>query len=220
MKRIEALSKLTVGIDTLLDIGTDHGYLLIDALSNHHIKRGIAADINEQPLNNAKKNIESAGLSDKVSFALSNGFLNIEDSFDGVAIAGMGMHLVKTILMQPHKVPHKYIVSVHTHIDQFREFLSENGFQIIDEVVVHEKFYYVLFVLVKKFQKLTKEDAYLGPILKRKVESISYYEHLLKLTTNLYVKVPNKRRKMLEVQINWLKNAINSLKSSVVLLEE
>ena len=39
MIRIKALSKQTKGIDTLLDIGTDHGYLLIDALKNGYIKK-------------------------------------------------------------------------------------------------------------------------------------------------------------------------------------
>ena len=41
MKRIEALSKHTKGIHTLLDIGTDHGYLLIDALHHGYIKKAL-----------------------------------------------------------------------------------------------------------------------------------------------------------------------------------
>ncbi|MDY0209841.1 MAG: class I SAM-dependent methyltransferase [Acholeplasma sp.] len=214
MKRIEALSKLTKGTNTLLDIGTDHGYLLIDALNNHYIQKGIACDINEQPLKNAYKNIKMAGLESQVSFVLSNGFLNVNEPYDGVVIAGMGMHLVKTILSQKHLTPNKYIVSVHNHLDQFRRFITDNGFKIENEEVIHEKFYYVLFVLTKNEEKLTEKQMFLGPVLQSKIEALSYYEHLLKINEELYQKVPTVRQQSLEVQIKWLKMAIKSLKAT------
>ncbi|PKK86982.1 MAG: hypothetical protein CVV63_02675 [Tenericutes bacterium HGW-Tenericutes-8] len=209
MKRIEAISKHTKGIHTLLDIGTDHGYLLIDALNHGYIKKGIAADINASPLKNAEKNIKAAGLDHLVEFRLSDGFLNIELDYDGVVIAGMGMHLVKSILSQPHKKPIKYIVSVHTHIDQFRAFLSESGFMILDETVVFERFYYVIFTLMFKQDTLTAMDIYLGPILKNKKESTQYYRHLLTINEKIMAVAPIKKRKILETHNNWLKDTIH-----------
>lgn len=209
MKRIEALSKHTKGINTLLDIGTDHGYLLIDALNHGYIKKGIAADINLSPLKNAEKNIKAAGLDHLVEFRLSDGFLSIDLDFDGVVIAGMGMHLVKSILSQPHKKPLKYIVSVHTHIDQFRAFLSQSGFMIIDETVIFERFYYVIFTLIKKQDTLTDMDIYLGPILKNKQDAKKYYLHLLSINEKIMEVAPIKKRKLLEIQSNWLKDAIH-----------
>ena len=214
MKRIQALSKRTKGIHTLLDIGTDHGYLLIDALKNNHIKKGIAADINDQPLNNARINIEKAGLSKDVIFRLSDGFKQIDLDYDGVVIAGMGMHLVKSILMQPHKEPKKYIVSVHTHIDQFRHFLSSSGFTIVDEDVVFEKFYYIIFTLIKKVTHLTDNEVYLGPFLKHKYEALPYYQHLLKINEKISKSAPKEKVEYLDVQNKWLKTAIQQLNVS------
>lgn len=212
MIRIKALSKQTKGIDTLLDIGTDHGYLLIDALKNGYIKKGIAVDINAKPLKNAFNNIKKEGLEQLVDFRLSDGFLNVDLDFDGVLIAGMGMHLVKTILSQPHKTPSKYIVSVHTHQNQFRAFLSESGFMIIDEHVVFEKFFYVIYTLIKKEQKLSDEDIFLGPILKTKKESLFYYVHLLNINESIMEKAPKTKKEYLNIQSSWLLSRIKDIK--------
>lgn len=212
MIRIKALSKQTKGIETLLDIGTDHGYLLIDALKNGYIKKGIAVDINAKPLKNAFNNIKKEGLEQLVDFRLSDGFLNVDLEFDGVLIAGMGMHLVKTILSQPHKTPSKYIVSVHTHQNQFRAFLSKSGFMIMDEQVVFEKFYYVIYTLTKKEQKLSDEDIFLGPVLKTKKEALLYYVHLLNINESIMIKAPKTKREYLDIQNRWLLSRIEVLK--------
>ena len=68
MTRIELLSSFTKGFDTICDIGCDHGYVIIDALNKYGIKHAIAADINEGPLNQAKKNAK--GLENKIDFIL------------------------------------------------------------------------------------------------------------------------------------------------------
>lgn len=213
MKRIEQIALLTKGIDTLLDIGTDHGYLIIEAIQKGYIKKAIGADINFLPLENAKKNISNSGLSDLVTFALSDGFLNVKDPYDGVVIAGMGMHLCKRILSQPHPFVKKYIVSVHTHLTQFRQFLSASGFEILDEHIVHEKFYYVIFTLIKNKVELDAEQQYLGPHLRYKKASLPYYEHLLKINQNIIKMASLNRVEYLDIQNNWLINAIESLKN-------
>ena len=73
MNRIDLIVSLTKGYDTVLDIGTDHGLVLKKALDLGYIKKGIASDINKEPLNQAKENLSSY----PVSFYLSDGFKNI-----------------------------------------------------------------------------------------------------------------------------------------------
>ena len=55
MSRISFIAKLTKGYDTVIDIGSDHGLVLKYALDNNFIKHAIASDINEGPLNRARK---------------------------------------------------------------------------------------------------------------------------------------------------------------------
>src|SRR5690625_4222163 len=81
--------------DYLLDIGTDHGYLIKDAFLKGKIKNAIATDINEEPLNNAKRNLKDFN----VKYILTDGFKKINEDYNTVVIAGMGGNLISNILL-------------------------------------------------------------------------------------------------------------------------
>ena len=98
-KRLDAVKSLVPKGSRLLDIGTDHASLPIDLVCSKKIKSAIASDVNSKPLMRAKEEIEKNGLSDKIKTVLSNGFENVDsDSFDCVAICGMGGHLIAEII--------------------------------------------------------------------------------------------------------------------------
>ena len=132
--RISAIVSLTKGINTLLDIGCDHGLVIKEALDNNYIKQGIASDINVGPLNSAKTNLKGY----PVKFVLSDGFLNINDNYDGVVIAGMGAHLICNILKNAPKDENiTYILQPNGRYEILRKYLSENNFKIINEILVY-----------------------------------------------------------------------------------
>ena len=56
--RIDALVEKTKGINTLLDIGCDHGYVILEAFKKDYIKKAIASDINIKPLRSAENNLK------------------------------------------------------------------------------------------------------------------------------------------------------------------
>ncbi|MCU0104670.1 class I SAM-dependent methyltransferase [Acholeplasma vituli] len=211
MTRIEALSKLTNGIDTLLDIGTDHGYVIIDALEKGYIKQAIACEVNPMPLENARQNIAASGLSDRVHFVLSNGFLNVIKPFDGVLIAGMGMHLIKDILLQPHTKAKKYILQANNHIDQLREFITNNDFRIVDEVSIFEKFHYVILVVEPGIMKLSQKECYIGPFLKNHPESLQYYLNLQRILSSNHMRATGEKKRQIAVKLDYLSEVISDL---------
>ena len=211
MTRIETLSALTKGIHTLLDIGTDHGYVIIDALKNGYIQKAIACDVNPMPLDNAQKNVVAAELSTQVEFALSNGFKDIKSTYDGVLIAGMGMHLLKDILSQPHVPARKYILQANNHIDQLREFLMNHHYHIIDEITVYEKFHYVILVCEIGEMKLSSKDIYIGPILKNKLTALFYFEHQLKILKRNFAHAKGEKKDDIQVKIAYLSEVITNL---------
>ena len=55
------------------DVGTDHGLLPIALLKSGKIERAYCSDINEGPLNSAKKNARAEGVFDKIEFLLCDG---------------------------------------------------------------------------------------------------------------------------------------------------
>lgn len=100
MNRLNLIASLSSGAKILCDVGCDHAYALEMALTKYDVLRGIASDINEMPLENAKKTLSKANLLDRVDFVLSNGFENINLEFDTAIISGMGGILIKDILTE------------------------------------------------------------------------------------------------------------------------
>ena len=182
MNRIELLASLSCFSSTLLDIGCDHAYVLIDALTKYDVKRGIAADIAAGPLNSAKENIKANNLENRVTFALSDGFKNIDEDFDTAIIAGMGGTLIAGILNDAkNKIDNKKLI-LEPNCDQYlvRKKLYELGFIITDEysIVDQNKYYEIICASQGDIYYSDFELKY-GPILlkKRYSEFIDYTYH-------------------------------------------
>lgn len=189
----------------LLDIGVDHGFLIKKAFDANKIKQAIAADINELPLENAKKNLSGYN----VSYILSDGFKNIKTNFDLVAIAGLGANTIIEILKAAPNNDITYILQANNKVERLRDYLTNNEYKIIDELIVLENDrYYIIIKAIKGHQALTDIEKYLGPILMTKVSSKPYYEHKLQ---QFYYLINHKGAKELSFnkEINYLKSAIN-----------
>ena len=174
-KRLSFLSSLLKGYDTVLDIGTDHGLVLKEAIDLGYIKKGIAADIGELPLKSAMKNLRGYD----VEFIQSDGFKDIKSTYDAVLIAGMGVYTIMDILNEPH-LENIYFLQPNDKHDVLRVYLMENGYRITDEYVIYDKFYYVIIKAIKGKMILTDEDIYVGPLLKTKKQSKKYYQSQIK----------------------------------------
>ncbi|MBR6681678.1 MAG: SAM-dependent methyltransferase [Clostridia bacterium] len=126
----------------LADVGTDHGKLPIYLAQIGKIKRAVASDINEMPLNKAVGNVKKHGLEDKIETFLTNGLVGIERfSPDCVVIAGMGGELIEQILTDAtiDKSGVSFVLQPMTKEAHLREYLSENGFEIYDEHIVKDR---------------------------------------------------------------------------------
>ncbi|WP_244835194.1 class I SAM-dependent methyltransferase [Clostridium sp. BJN0001] len=138
--------------ETIIDVGTDHGYIPIYLLKKNIIKHAVASDINEGPLKKARINASIEGVSDRIDFKLGSGLEVLEDDEPECAlIAGMGANLIrdilenniskvkklKTIILQPAQNP-----------EVLREHLYNNCYEILDEdICFDENKYYELFVV-------------------------------------------------------------------------
>jgi len=127
--------------DRVADIGCDHGYLGIYLLTHHMASSVIAADINEMPLQSAMHNGEKYGLSDKMSFHLSDGVQNVPHDFDTLVCAGMGADTMVSILeAAPWLRDPKYrlILQCQSKTPMLRQYLSDQGFSITEETVLRD----------------------------------------------------------------------------------
>lgn len=157
--------------ERVADIGCDHGYLGIYLLQKGIARSVIAADINEGPLQSAVRNAEKFGVSENISFYLSDGARNIPRDFDTLICAGMGGDTMVHILQcAPWLNNEKYrlILQCQSKTPVLRRYLSENGWRIAEESVLRDgKFLYTVMEVWYQpdYPRLTVGEWYFPPAL-------------------------------------------------------
>lgn len=141
-KRLKAISDLCTEVDTIVDVGTDHGFVAIDLANKHIANTIIASDIKEGPLNSCKANIDKylSDNSSKIELMLQDGISNIDKNREiGVVIAGMGYDMMAKILSNIEEYNYKYLIlSPHTKITELIKFLDKKSIKIIENKTVFE----------------------------------------------------------------------------------
>lgn len=146
------------------DVGTDHGYLPIYLINKGICEKAIAADINEGPLNAARKNIAQTRVKDKIETVLSDGLKNIENA-DCITIAGMGGELMCDILSCRKEGMKSFVLQPQRSYDVLRLYLAKNGFEIKKEAVAKEndKMYCAFYAeYTGKAYDISTKEALLG----------------------------------------------------------
>jgi tRNA (adenine22-N1)-methyltransferase len=188
-KRITFLAELTKGFDTVCDIGSDHGYVLVEAFKKGYINQGIASDLRDEPLAIAKKNL----IGYQAKTIQSDGFLNIKDSFDCAIVAGMGAYLIADIMKFAPIGDVTYILQPNDKPEVLRSFLMEHKFNIEDEFIIRDRFFYIIMKVKRGNMTLTHEDIILGPKLRMKSEALNYYAYKVQNFKKLLLQVDEKR---------------------------
>lgn len=140
-QRLKTISSLVPNGARACDIGCDHGYLAIYLRLNNIAKSVIATDLNSAPLERARINIEKLG-GNNIDLRLCDGLSGIcENEVDTVIIAGMGGNVISGIIERciwAKKQDCTFILQPTTSCEVLREYLCENGFEIMTETVVYE----------------------------------------------------------------------------------
>ena len=179
--RLQAVADMVNEGASVVDVGTDHGYIPAYLIKNNIAKSVIACDINEKPLASCKRYISSLGLDDKVKCVLSDGLQSIDGDYDTVIIAGMGGELIAQILENAENIRHcRLVINPMTHPELARKWLYDNGFCIENDIVVADlKHHYSVLSAhyTGKIQEKSEVDYFLGEI--SDFSDREYFEHLL-----------------------------------------
>lgn len=138
--RLKAIAQQVPLGARLADVGTDHGYLPVWLLMNGRITSAVAADLREGPLERARKTARQYGQSANISFRLCDGLTDITpDEVDTVVMAGMGGETIATILSSAPWTKQKLLLlQPMTGGSHLRQWLQNNGYAILDEVLARE----------------------------------------------------------------------------------
>lgn len=181
-KRIKEIVKMIPKSRVIGDIACDHGYISIEAVKQGKTNKAIAADLRVDPLNSARKNIELAGLNDKIELRLSDGLKEFnKNEIDTVVLCGIGGELMIEILRDRISDFKYFLLSPQSKIENVREFLKDNNLRFLDEKIVWDlEKPYILMLLendeTKDLENLSDLELKYGKcLIERKDENLRKY---------------------------------------------
>ena len=168
--RLEACCQFVKPGDRVADIGCDHGYLGIYLLKNGIARSMIEADINEEPLNSARRNAVKFGVKEQMTFHLSDGVQSIPRDFDCMVCAGMGADTMMSILSAASWLKdsrYRLILQCQSKRPELRQWLYNEGYRINRETLAKDgKFVYsIMEVVYDPGHPITHAETYITPQL-------------------------------------------------------
>ncbi len=147
--RLLACASLVRPGNVAADIGTDHGYLPIYLLEQGICPHVFAADIGEMPLEAAKRSARRAGITEHISFCLSDGLEKLPVAeLQTIICAGMGGDCIIGILDRAREVwrpGYQFILQPQSSVSDLRRWLADQGFDIQRERLARDgKFIYTV----------------------------------------------------------------------------
>ena len=143
---------------THIDIGSDHGGLLVTLLNQDNIKYGIAVENKQTPYDNSMRAL--AGLPAEVRFG--DGLEPIEvGEACSLSICGIGAEGIRDILMaNPGRIPPHVILQVFHKPEIIRKWALENCFHLLNDHRTAGKRSFTIMSFVKS--KDTNDPAYVN----------------------------------------------------------
>lgn len=177
-KRLQGVVDLMPKSHTICDVGCDHGYVAITFIKEGIADKVIAMDVNAGPLEQAKKNAQLYGVSDKLDFRLSDGLCKVTPGeAEAFLCAGMGGRLMIHIMEDGREVMAKMkgaVLQPQSELALVRKYIYDMGWHIAKEDMVFEadgtepdqgKYYPMMYIEPGK-EELPDENALTyGPLL-------------------------------------------------------
>ena len=223
--RLLKIASLVSENKRLADIGTDHGYIPVYLLNEGKINFAILADINKGPLENARSEVKRNKLEDKVDLRLGSGIevLKKGEVYE-VIIAGMGGILIGELLEANKEVAYsvdKLILQPMQAQEELRQYLLNNGYEILDECLEKEDFRLYEIIVAKYTGKNTHlEDNIYYEVGKKLIENkdellVEFVENKIKKYNNIISKLGNKDTEAVIAKRNLANERIEKLKELI-----
>ena len=155
--RIQTMVNLYPVVDSIADIGCDHGYTAIALFEAGKAEKLFACDIGKEPLEMAKKNVRFRGLEDKISCRLGNGLEALEKGeCKHLLLSGMGGMLMIQILEKRIEEFETILLSPQSDYEKVRRFLYPY-MELVEDCYVKEKNKFYRILLAKKRRNSDRE---------------------------------------------------------------
>lgn len=127
--RLLTVAELAGSGKSVVDVGTDHGYVPVYFAQKGLFERIAASDINGGPLESARASAREYGVFDRIAFYLSDGLRDVPGAFDTVVIAGMGGETMADILSACSWAKDaRLILQPQSRVEELGAYLKSAGF--------------------------------------------------------------------------------------------
>jgi len=161
--RLNAVLQEINYVDTIADIGTDHGKLVVGAILCNRAKRAYAVDISEKCLSKARKLAFDKGIEEKITFLVGDGLTPLSRKVNTVVAAGIGgLEIINILQSEIREIADKYIFVPHQDGYFLRKYLRDNNFYIEKDYVVFDGKFYDIIVAVRGENNYLDAELFLG----------------------------------------------------------
>ena len=181
-KRLQRVGEFVPAGAHLADIGSDHAYLPVALLLQNKLAYAVAGEVVKGPYESAENQVVKNGLQDKIIVRLANGLDAIEptDAINVITICGMGGALIRDILEagrnnQRIKGNERLILQPNVGEKVLREWLTKNGYTIIEEDILEENDKIYEIIVAEKTAKsvnYSNKELLFGPVLLTRKSSV------------------------------------------------
>ena len=213
-KRLKHIAAYVDSNDSVIDVGCDHAFLCIFLAKKYTNIKLIASDINEGPLKQAKKNIDSYNINN-IEIKLGSGISTIDNNINTVIISGMGAKNIINILYDDKdKLSNvkKLILSPNNDFELVRKKITKLGYKILCEEIICERGkFYPIIVLEKGKNRYNFRELFLGYNVLVNDDLKQYYRYLIDSKVQIMNKIAKNKillRVKLTRKIKLLKSAI------------
>ncbi|MDY3777400.1 MAG: class I SAM-dependent methyltransferase [Candidatus Onthovivens sp.] len=168
-KRLSIIYSFIDEGSSVVDVGCDHGYLLIELAKNNKSTNLLGVENKLGPFSTLKKNIKLNKLDGKINTSLSDGISNVDSSIDTLVIAGMGSdNIVGIIERNKDKLSlfNTIIIDSHTETEKIRRYFVKKYYKISNEKIIKDnKIVYEIIKFVKGKANYSDLEFKYGPII-------------------------------------------------------
>lgn len=154
----------------LVDIGTDHGWVPLEAVRQGRFQRAIGVDLREAPLAAARKRLRNRPERDRVEFRLGKGLQPVApEEAEVLTLAGLGAATMLAILDSVPAVTRCLVTQPNRELPRLRETLGRKGWCIEDEgLAMQGSRYFPTVRWVRGSVAMNPADLWWGPVLRRR----------------------------------------------------
>lgn len=170
-QRLERVAAHVPAGARLADIGSDHAYLPVALMRRGAIAAAVAGEVAATPFQAANRTVGDNGLAQHIRVRLADGLAAIEagDDITAISLCGMGGETIRDILDSGKarlNGRERLILQPNGGEQPLRQWLMENGYQILhEELLLENRFYYEIMVAERaEAVTYTAEQLYFGPL--------------------------------------------------------